>query len=449
MSDATSAADPSLNTPARPAASNFWVAVLLAVMVGQSAMWVPWLTGLPLVKIAFVFAAIRLYRVRGSLVPVRVRSLKIAQPAIAFLTLSVVSIVFSVYRSNTLIASQASIIYLCAMILLVRTTWNERDLERLLFGLAAGAASLTVGVLLNYHGGRATINENFDPNDIAYNLDTLLPIVLALRVGRSRMGRLLLNSLALGMILAVLLTGSRGGAIGLGVVLVLVTAFPMDQMPDGTLRKFSMRGLLARGALVGLAGLALWGALPGVIQERLQTLTDLGNDYNADPTSNAARTVIWRRDLMLALERPIGYGLGSAPTVDWQHGGQYRTAHNSLVQAFLELGVLGLLLYVYCYYICWRELRRLARRGYLHRPDDPKTRAALYARALAVALAGNLAAGFFLSQAYSEALWMIVAVCAAFVRIETVTNPAAPSSDTGPGASHPDQAQRLVPPPIY
>jgi hypothetical protein len=58
-------------------------------------------------------------------------------------------------------------------------------------------------------------------------------------------------------------------------------------------------------------------------------------------------------------------------------------------------------------------------------PDKESGHLALYARAFRIALAGNLAAGFFLSQAYSASLWMTVAVCAAFVRIASRTTPAA------------------------
>jgi O-antigen ligase len=87
------------------------------------------------------------------------------------------------------------------------------------------------------------------------------------------------------------------------------------------------------------------------------------------------------------------------------------------VQAFVELGVIGLWLYLATYYVTFRELGRITAAGRQKVPDKETGRVALYARAFRIALAGNLAAGFFLSQAYSASLWMTVAVCAAFVRI--------------------------------
>src|ERR1700685_4015180 len=98
--------------PLPAAAYNIWLAIFLAVLVGKAAEWVPGMTGVPLVKIAFIFTALYAYRARASFVPVRVRSLRIARPAIAFLILSILSIFFSIYKSFTLLSIQISIIYL-------------------------------------------------------------------------------------------------------------------------------------------------------------------------------------------------------------------------------------------------------------------------------------------------------------------------------------------------
>ena len=406
----------------RPSSAyNIWAAIFLVILVGKAGEWVPGMTGVPLVKIAFIITVLCAYRARTSFAPVRVRSLRIARPAIAFLLLSIVSIVFSIYKSFTLLSIQSSIIYLLSFTLLIKITQTQRDVERLLIALAIAGVSLSIALLLSYNGGRAHINANFDPNDIAYDLDTILPLVLALRGGRSAVPRVLLNAAALAMIVAVLLTGSRGGAIGLAVVLIAMTAYPLDLAKSGELKQFAPARMLVRWGLIAAMGVVVWGHLPSDSQERLLTLLDLRHDYNADPDLNASRTVIWRRDVILALERPIGYGMGSASAVDGLNGGQYFTAHNSLVQAFVELGALGLFFFLATYYVTWRELGRITTLGRDAGKDRQSARLALYARAFRIALAGNLCAGFFLSQAYSASLWMTVALCAAFVRISSST----------------------------
>ena len=416
--------------PLPSAAYNIWLAIFLAVLVGKAAEWVPGMTGLPLVKITFILTALFAYRARRTFVPVRVRSLRIARPALAFLTLSIVSVFFSIYKSLTLGAAEVSIIYLLSFVVLIKITQTQRDVERLLIALAIAGVSLSVGLLLSYSGGRAHLNSSFDPNDIAYELDTLLPLVLALRGWRSGLPRFVLNAAALAMIVAILLTGSRGGALGLAVVLLAITAYPLDTSKKGELKQFALGGMLLRWGVVAVMGVVVWGHLPAESQERLKTLLDLQHDYNADPTSNASRTVLWRRDIISGLERPIGYGMGTAPVVDGRNGGQYRTAHNSMVQAFVELGALGLWLYLATYYVTWKELGRIAVARLQKVPDKDSTQVALYARAFRISFACNLAAGFFLSQAYSASLWMSVAVCAAFVRIASQNIPTTATAAT-------------------
>jgi O-antigen ligase len=395
------------------------MAVMLVVMIGKVNDWMPGLTWLPLAKVAFFFTVIYAYRARRSLVPVRVTSLRSAKPAIAFLVLSILSVCFSIYRSNTLIASESTLIYLITFVVLVKITQTLQDLQRMLLALALSAASLSIGLLVHFTGGRAHINDNFDPNDIAYVLDTLLPIVVALGAGYSTGRRWLSYGLAAATVLAILFTGSRGGEIGLGIVGLGMLAYPLSFTKGGELRPFSPGSMLVKLAFLGLLAVAVWSHLPDVTRERLTSLEDLQHDYSADSNLNSSRELIWRRDIELTLQRPIGYGMDAASAVDGRlAGGAYYTAHNSFVQAFVELGALGLLLFVYSYYVTWKELGTATKLG-RQRPVDghDPAKIALYARALRLALAGNIASGFFLSQAYSPCLWELVAICASFVRI--------------------------------
>lgn len=377
----------------------------------------PGLSSIPLAKICFLLAAISAYRGQVRLSPVRVRSLKIARPAIAFMMLAIVSVAFSIYKSNTLMISQGVIIDLLALTLLLKVAQTYGDVRCLLVGFAWATASLGLGVVLYFRGGRGYINDNFDPNEIAYVLDTGLPLVFALRSQMVGIRRLVMSAVVVVIVLSVILTGSRGGAIGLAAVTAATIVFPISLDADGKLRRFSLMRTLARVAILSAALTIAWGYLPAETQERMSSLLDLRSDYNADPTLNASRTVIWKRDVQLALERPIGYGLGSAEAVDGLHGGQYKTAHNSIVESLVELGILGMILFLYSYVVAWRELGRVRATGQRADADDSSITAALYARAIRVALVGNVAAGFFLSQAYSPALWLLLATAAALVRI--------------------------------
>ena len=382
----------------------------------------PLISGLPVLTIAFVLTAIYVNRVSVLYTPVRVLSMPLARLAIAFLTLSIVSIVFSVYKSNTLFSSYLSVIYVISFVMLVKTTQTRRDVERLLIGLAVAGCSLSIFELLDFHGGRAKLTGT-NPNDLAYALVTLLPIVLALRARASGWRRLMVVGLALAMCVAVLLTASRGGALGLVTVLFAVAIFPLVPSRNGELKRRSLAAVLVAVGIIAALGIIVFRYLPTETQERLQTLIHPEQDYNASTTLNSSRRVIWMRDLAFAIERPIGYGMGSSSAVDgWYGHGQFRAAHNSVIQAFLELGVLGLYLYLATYYVAWRELGRISSARPRDGPAGEGAAAVLYARALRMALFGNFVAGFFLSQAYAASLWMIIAICCSFIRMVAAGN---------------------------
>jgi O-antigen ligase len=401
---------------ARLSSDTFWMASLLVVMISKVGDWVQALSGIPLVKITFAITLIVTLRAGKLPSPIRALSLRVIRPAIAFELLAMASILFSIYKTQTLSDMQSSAIYLIAMVLLVKITESMRDLTRLMKGLAVAGALLAVGTLINFAGGRANM-EAWNANDIAYALVTLLPIVLVQRGGRTVLARLAVNGVALLMVTATFLTASRGGIIGLGVVVAGLIVFPLDPDKRGQLRRFKPGGALLRIVPMLAVGLVVWTHLPADTTERISTLENLKGDYNLSSTSEDSRMLIWRRDIGFAIRRPIGYGMGSSPAVDGiLGGGHYKAAHNSLVQVFLELGVLGLILYLLAYYRAWRGLAAVTAAHREH-PAPDSARLRIYARALTIAFAGNFVAGFFLSQGYSGLLWMLIAVCAALVRL--------------------------------
>src|SRR5689334_5060767 len=75
----------------RMAVHNVWMVVLLVVMVGKAGEWVPLISGLPVLKITFVLAAIYFNRVSVWYAPVEVMSLPLGRLAIALFTLALLS----------------------------------------------------------------------------------------------------------------------------------------------------------------------------------------------------------------------------------------------------------------------------------------------------------------------------------------------------------------------
>jgi len=401
---------------ARLSSDTFWMAAFLVVVVSKVGDWIEALSGVPLVKITFAITLIVAFRAGKLPSPIRAWSLRLVRPAIVFLLLGMASLLWSIYKSDSLRSSVSAAIYLIALVLLVKIVLTPRDLYRLLKGVAVGGGLLAVGTLVQFAGGRAGM-EAWNSNDLAYVLVTVLPLVLVQRVGRSAVAQLVVLFVALLMVIATLLTGSRGGLLGLGVVVAVLTAFPLA--PDAAGRPKRFRAMTAAARVVPLAvlGALIWLHLPSKTTERLATLEHIEGDYNMSEDIQASRLLIWRRDLGLALRRPIGYGLGTSTTVDGLlGGGQYRTAHNSLIEVIVELGVLGLAIYLTAYYRVWRGLLAVWRE-HIAQPTPDSAQMLLYTRALSIAFLGNFATGFFLSQAYSGLLWMLVAVCATLVRM--------------------------------
>jgi O-antigen ligase len=406
---------PETPAPAPPAAQNLWLSIYVAVVVGQFSQWVPGLADLPLAKAAILITALFAFRARATLRAVRLRSLTSVRPALAYLALAILSIGFSSYLSMSLAAVYLIVVILLSFVLVLKITQTQRDVRRLLVALCFAAGGLTLAVLLTYSGGRARINENFDSNDLAYAMVTVLPVIRAVRITGTK-GRLILQGLSVAVIIAILLTGSRGGAIGLGVVILLLVAFPIGFAKTGELKRFRLGRFVVVLALIATVGAGLWGYLPQDSRERMATLLDLKNDYNAGDSS-ASRSAIWLRNSAAVLSRPIGYGLGTSEYVDGLTGGAYRALHNSFVESLVELGVLGLVLFCASYWVTIRQLGRVSALGRGTAPTGDTAKACVYARALRIALVGNAVSGFFLSQSYSELLWTLMAICAALVRI--------------------------------
>jgi O-antigen ligase len=404
-------------------AHNVWLSIYIAVLVGKFGEWIPGLASIPLAKVAFLLAAFFTFRVRARLPRVFVRKLPIARPAIYFLILALISLVFTVYIGQSVGMSYGVAIALASVIILLKVTQTISDFERLLFALTVAAAGLALATIFSYAGGRAQINGNFDPNDLAYGLVTILPIIRALAVTATKR-KLLLNGLAAATIAAVILTGSRGAAIALCVEVLLVVAFPLSFAKDGGLKRFHLlRFIVTTCAVVGLF-FASWSYLPVEIRQRVATLVNLQDDYNLS-SSKDGRTEIWSQDIAAVWKRPIGYGLGTSEYVNGISGGHYRAPHNSFIQAFVELGVLGVVLLALSYLFALTQLGKVSRRDRSsNAPLAP--RAALYARALRFSVVANLVAGFFLSHAYDALLWILIAICAALVRIEGASTAGAP-----------------------
>jgi O-antigen ligase len=187
-----------------------------------------------------------------------------------------------------------------------------------------------------------------DPNDLAMTLALALPMAWYLGMTHSRpLIRWVCRAyVPLGM-LAIVLTGSRGGLLTALVALLVVPA---------------TMGRLTPGRLV-MAGMLLFGAavlsivyVPDTVMQRLSTT---GQEVTGGSLGN--RREIWLAGIHAFAQRPLtGYGSGRfLQAVTPELGLNANVAHNSYLSVLVEQGLPGLVLYLLMMFAVYRAIRRL------------------------------------------------------------------------------------------
>jgi O-antigen ligase len=280
--------------------------------------------------------------------------------------------------------------------------------------LVGAAVGLALVAILAFHGGRASVGNDYDTNDLAYVLVTILPLALAFTLIAKTKAMMLVNAgICILLLAALLLTSSRGGLFGLVAMLAVLIAIPLKRPQHAKPRN---RIILPAIGLV-CASILAWACLPAETQERLSSVLQLSSDYNLDTTNRDSRSAIWGRGFSAVLQRPVGYGVHSFEMVDVRMGGKFRAPHNSYLEVLVEMGFLGLLIFSRLYLLSWRALQRMRRRLIALSPSEKHDQMLVFGRMLQVALVGNTVSGFFLSMAYSVLLWVLFAAVIACVSL--------------------------------
>jgi O-Antigen ligase len=377
---------------------------------------VPGAHDLPLAKLAFAGVVVAAIVGRGTRSPVSLMRIGIVRSACAIAAIAVISVAYSVLQSASLLfLIQTFIPIFIAFLVTVKILTRWTDVRCVLKAFAFAGIVLAGVAVIGYGGGRAVVHTMYDSNDLSYVLVGVLPLILGFGVARTGSARVGWLAAAAVVAAASLLTQSRGGFIGLLALVLALVWSPIRRPPEAGRRGGSGRGRLQR-AVVALALCTLaWTLLPQGARERLGSVTNLSSDYNADLNYRGGRANIWRRDALAGLQRPIGYGVATSPAVDGFNGGQYRAPHNSLVQIFVELGAVGVLLWIRLFLLGWRCLTPSAGadRPATGPPEEEWGEQMVLAHAMRLSLFTLFVSGFFLSQGYSLVLWQLLAVCAA------------------------------------
>jgi O-antigen ligase len=312
------------------------------------------------------------------------------------------------------------------MVLLVAGAVRHfRDVERLVFVYLLGAAVYALVVVLRFDLGsgadwRLGRLYYYDANDLATFLVTAMPLGLYFLHGGRRM-RIRLFAVAASAMLAVTFvwTGSRGGFIAL----VAVGAFIVLRYSAIPLRRRVVATVLVALVVVCTASERYWTQMGTILSDA---------DYNR--TEETGRMQIWSRGIGYMLRHPLlGVGPGNFQTAEgtlspfaerqqFGVGVRWNAAHNTFVQAGAEMGMVGLALFVGVIASAFVALRRSRQGDAVGAGQESRAR---LAQVLTAALIGFVVGAFFLSLAYSEMLYVLVALAVALQKVAAPKGPVA------------------------
>jgi len=296
---------------------------------------------------------------------------------------------------------------------------SVRDVERLVLVYVAVVTMYVALVLARFQLGPESWRLGelyyYDANDLATLIVSAMPFGLYIVLGQRRRPWVRVLA-ALGLaVLAVGLTrsGSRGGFLAfLAVVAFILLGFTT---------------IPARSRLVGLVVVlaVVFAAASDQYWTQMQTLLNPHQDYNA--SSEEGRLKVWERGLGYMAGHPV-FGVGASnfqvaegtisPLPRRQERGLavYWTApHNTLVQVGAELGLPGLLLFLGMFGTAFASLRRVGR--YARSLSPPARDLSRLAQTVMAALIGFFVGAFFLSLAYTDMLYTLVAFVLALGKV--------------------------------
>ncbi|HTL45307.1 MAG TPA: O-antigen ligase family protein [Vicinamibacterales bacterium] len=318
--------------------------------------------------------------------------------------------------------SKVILIYLLA----VNTITTPKRLERLTWVLVLSVGYVAFLTMIDYlhgshmvgHGTRAQgavggIMGN--PNDLATNMVAFLPLAAFLVLRRSSLlERATAAGCAVLMLASAVASGSRGGFLGMIVMIVVFGVMAVRKRP----------GLVVAAAFAGMCALPL---VPATYWHRIASITDESKD---DFGSAQERRTLIKDSIRAFSENPLtGVGAGNFKAWDPTRPSAWHESHNVVLQVAAELGIVGLSVFFFmvgrAFYGIFqtrrllRRARRAARTGRNGRrrdgsapilDDEEADLLDAHSAAMLASLCGWLVCALFASVAYTWPFYYLLAL---------------------------------------
>ena len=248
-------------------------------------------------------------------------------------------------------------------VLIINTLTTPKRVERFMWVVVAGCSYLAFRAVFDYARGfnliengrvQGAVGGMFqNPNDLALNMVSIMPLAALLAIRATSIPtKLLAGGGAFLMIGATILSQSRGGFVGLVAMLVVFAVYVGRRRP----------AFIAAGGLAVVLALPL---VPASYWERVSSITD--DSLDASGSRDARRVLLgeaWRAFLAYPL---TGVGAGNFSAYDPRGRAEpWQETHNAVLQVASELGIAGLLLFLYLVSraaLAGRQTARLLRRA--------------------------------------------------------------------------------------
>lgn len=326
----------------------------------------------------------------------------------------IITIPFAVWRGGAFQTvvnrfSKAVIVALLVSLMVTQVSQMRR-----LLAVQVGAVAFVAFASLIAHrtidgrlwGISKSIMEN--PNDLAIEIAMNFPLCLAfLLAAKGVLRKLVWSSSMLVMLLVVVLTYSRSGAIAM-----TITAL-------GCIWEFGIKGkrrfVLVGAIAIAVAGVVVVAVTPHYLT-RLHSVVSGNIEGSGDKGSLEARKELLMESVSTALHHPIfGVGPGNFEVVN----GMWRVAHNSYTELAAEAGFPALALFLLLLGLSFRKIGRVRKLpGY---KADENIR--LWTSALWTGLAGYACGSMFASTEYNLFPYFMVGYISALYQIATIAEP--------------------------
>lgn len=324
--------------------------VFTLLLYARPNEWVPGLGSFPLLKIVTVIIPLTFIAAKISsgeqltILPVELKML------LVILGLGILFIPFAQSKEDSLNTLSETFIKLVIIFTLLINVIDSRERLRSLLKLIVICGTvISLGAIRSFLTGQFSkgriegiVGGMFqNANDLATGINLLIPIALVLALTSKGIVRLFFCACAALMTAAVIVTFSRAGYLGL-IALTILIFWKL---------RLRHRVLPIVTTLILLVTLIL--AIPGGYGSRLSKTMVESKDKSESVDD---RTEVLRRGIMVALAHPvIGVGMGNF----YLYSRRDLKAHNSYLEIWAELGLIGLAAYLTLLIAPLRSLKKV------------------------------------------------------------------------------------------